>query len=193
MNAFAQPDLKTPRPIKILILASIILGQLFVTGYFFNAEDNLSIMQEGQQFVNKSAIIAIWCSLMMIPLKMIISLFLGGKTLTNHVTPEELKKFDDWRACNLTTGVLLVCVWAGVCLWGITMFVVNFTTNALQKWLVTYFGGIFINLIVIFNLKFAVTVVIGVFLLKCARSKVMLSIAGSFAGKVVDFFMRLLS
>ena len=193
MNAVAQPDIKTPRPIKTLILASLILGQLFVTGYFFNAEDNLSITEQGQQFVNYSALIAICCSLMMLPLKVIISLFLGGKTLTNHVKKEELEIFDKKQNCLLTAGTILICCWACACLYGISMFVISFTSYALEKWLITYFGGIFINVIVMFNLKFLATIIIATFLLKIARCKLMLAIAGSCAGTIVDFFVRLFS
>ena len=193
MNAVAQPDLKTPRPIKTLIYASLILGQLFTTGYFFDAKDTSSISDEGQQFLGTAAIIATCCSLMMIPLKVVISIFLGGKQLNNHVTKEELDKFDRTQKYYQTIGVCLLCCLAGVCLWGIMMFIMTFTTQALLKWIVTFLAGLFINTIVIFNLKLIFSIFIAVFLLKMARCKLMMTIASSCAGKIVDFLLRLFS
>ena len=130
---------------------------------------------------------------MMIPLKIIISVFLGGKQLNNHVTKEELEKFDQTQKFYQTAGVILICCFAGVCLWGIMMFIMSFTTQALQKWLVTFLGGLFINNFVIFNLKLVLSIVIAVFLLKCGRCKVMITIASGCAGRIVDFFVRIFS
>ena len=130
---------------------------------------------------------------MMIPLKVIIGVFLGGKQLNNHVTKEELEKFDKNQKFYQTVGVILLCGFAGVCLWGIMMFIMSFTTQALQKWLVTFLGGLFINNFVIFNLKLFLSIVIAVILLKFGRCKVMVTIASSCAGKIVDFFTRYFS
>ena len=130
---------------------------------------------------------------MMIPLKIIISFFLGGKQLNNHVTKEELEKFDQNQKSYQTIGVILLCGWAGVCLYGIMMFIMSFTTQALQKWLVTFLGGLFINNFVICTLKLLLSIVIAVFLLKFGRFKVMITIASSCAGKIVDFFMKYFS
>ena len=91
------------------------------------------------------------------------------------------------------TGVYFTIGFAGVCLWGIMMFIMSFTTEAMEKWLVTFIMGIFISQVVIFNLKLVTTIIIGVILLKFARSKVMLSIASGCAGYIVDLFMRIFS
>ena len=185
--------MKTERPIKTLILASLILGQLFVTGYFFDAKDYISLSEAGKQFLGDSAIIATLCSLMMIPLKLIITLFLGGKQLNNHVTKEELEKFDANQKCYQTIGVVLICGWVAACLYGIMMFIMSFTTEALLKWIVTFLMGIFINNVIIFNVKLILSIVIAVFLLKLARCRLMMTIASSCAGKIVDFLLKIFS
>ena len=190
LNAVGQPDLKISRPIKTLIMASVYLGQLFVTGYFFDAQDNVSISQAGTQFLGTSAITALLCSLMMIPLKFIICLFLGGKDLNNRVSKEELEKYERNESCFLTSGAILLICWAGVCLWGITMFIMSFTTDAMLKWIVTFLLGIFCSQVLIFNLKLVTTILIALLLLKFARSRIMLSLASGCAGYIVDLFMR---
>ena len=193
MNAVAQPDLKITRPLKTLILASVFLGQLFATGFFFNAQDNVSISQAGTQFFGTSAMIATWCSLMMIPLKLIISFFLSGKDLNNHISKEEYENFEQKQDSYLLAGTILLISWLGVCLWGIMMFIMSFTTEAMTKWIVTFLLGIFISQIVIFNLKLLTTILIGIVLLRFVRSRAMLSLASGCAGWTVDLLMRIFS
>ena len=137
--------------------------------------------------------IATWCSLMMIPLKLIISFFLGGKELNSHVSKEALDKFDELKKYYLITGTILLIGWAGICLWGIMMFIMSFATEAMLKWIVTFLLGIFISQVVIFNLKLVTTILIGVVLLKFARSRAMLSIASGCAGWIVDKLMLFFS
>ena len=164
-----------------------------MTGYFFDAKDYISLSESGKQFLGDSAIIATLSSLMMIPLKLIITLFLGGKQLNNHVTKDELEKFDRNQKCYQTLGVVLIVGWVAACLYGIMMFIISFTTEALLKWIVTFFAGIFMNHIVIYNIKIFLSIIIAVFLLKLGRFKIMMTIASSCAGKIVDFFLKIFS
>ena len=147
----------------------------------------------GDAKCKESSITATLCSLMMIPLKLIISFFLGGKTLNEHVRKEDLENYERTEVNYQAFGFILLCVWVGACFYGITMFVISFTTDALLKWIATTFGGFFINIVVIFNLKLLFTVVIGMILMKLARCRLMLVVASGMAGQIVDFMIRLLA
>jgi len=75
LNAVMRPELKTPRPSKFLIFTSIIVGELFTTGYFscnfyrkistrgqkyfFDSSENTSISENTNAFLGKAVVMSI--------------------------------------------------------------------------------------------------------------------------------------
>ena len=192
MNAIAVPELATPRPAKVLMLAAVLLGELFVAGYFFNAQDKTEISENTREFVGQATLYSIASSLLMIPLKIITSVFLVAKPLAITDTLEQIEGKEKNRDLFRKIGYVLIAAWLGVCGWGIVMFALNFNDIALNKWLLTYFGTFLSEIIIIFQLKLLFKIVFSFLLMKLIRSRFMLTIAGAIAGKIVDFFVKLL-
>ena len=191
MNAIAVPEIATPRPAKLLILAAVLLGELFVTGYFFDAQDKTEISANTSEFLGKATIYSIASSLLMIPLKIIICIFLVAKPISPTATREQIEGQERNRNLSRKIGYISIALWLGVCGWGIIMFALSFNEIALDKWLLTYFGTFFSEVVVIFQLKLLFKVLFGFLLMKLLRSRFMLTIAGFIAGKIVDFIMKL--
>ena len=91
MNAIAVPEIATPRPVKVLLLAAVLLGELFVAGYFFNAQDSTEISANTSEFIGKATLFSLASSLLMIPLKIITSIFLVAKPLVPTTTLHEIE------------------------------------------------------------------------------------------------------
>ena len=185
-----MPEIVTPRAAKLLIIAAVFIGELFTTGYFFDAQDKTSISESGSAFVGQAAIFSIASALLMVPLKIIISLFLAGKPLDRKATRAQLDASDRSRILSRKIGYILIALWLAGCGWGVAMFVVSFTEPALDKWLITYFATFFHEVVIVFQLKVLFKVLIALLLMKLMRSPIMLTVAGAIAEKIVDFIMK---
>ena len=82
----------------MLILLSALIGQLFVSGYFFNAQDTSPLGQDSS-FVSKAIIVSIAAVFLMIPLKVIICIFLTGAEF-NENDPREVFEEDEKKSSN---------------------------------------------------------------------------------------------
>jgi len=190
-NALLKPEITTPRPLKFLVFTSVILGQLFVTGFFFNPEEKTSISDNASQFVNTALVYSLAATLLMIPLKIIISLFMTGKPLTEDMTREQIEAAERTRPLFKTIGLVLGFAWIIFCLYSIMMYIISFTQIALDNWMTTYGISMFTELFIVAQLKVLLKVVIGLLLMQIAQTKSMLSTAGIIAGYAIDFIMRL--
>lgn len=190
MNAIFQPDIKNPRPIKIIVWAALILGQLFVSGIFFNAAGEVSISSDSQAFFDKAALIGVASALLMLPLKLFISFFLSGKVLNEKMKESDLEASERMLPYFRLIGFTFVSCWLGVCLWGISMFVMSFCTSSMEIWMFAFLLSFLTDQVIIFNLKVLVTVLLGILLLQLGKYKCMLSIASSCAGVIVDFILQ---
>jgi hypothetical protein len=173
-------------------MVSVFLGSLFVAGYFCKPDEKLDLSSNGSELLGQTTLYSIASALLMIPLKIIISTFLVAKPLLPAATRSEIEGIEGKRGNMRKIGYILILVWLGACSWGITMFAVNFNEMALNKWLVTYFGALFWEVFIVFQLKVILKVLISFLLLKLLRLQCMLLIAGSIAGKVVDLLMQYL-
>ncbi len=191
MNAIAVPEIATPRAAKLLIIVAVLLGTLFVSGYFCNPNEKLELSSNGSTLISQTMIYSIASALLMIPLKIIISLFLVAKPLEPTATRSDIEASEGNRGCLHKVGYILILLWLGVCGWGITMFTINFNDPALNKWLVTYFGAFFWEMCIVFQLKILFKVLIGLLLLKLCRLQCMLTVAGTIAGQIVDLLIKL--
>lgn len=174
----------------MLTIASVLLGQLFVSGFFFDASDSTPITDVGTDFLNRAVIVAIAAAFLVIPLKIILSLFLSGRELSEDATRKELDDADERLPKMRRIGYVLIGLWVAGSGYGITMFVMNFSQAAMVKWLTTFFGSFFMDVIILFSLKVAVTVVIGLLLMKIAKYRIILVIASGIAGKLISCLMR---
>lgn len=177
----------------MLILISALVGQLFVAGYFFDASDTTPIYADTSTFVTKAIVVSISSTLLMIPLKVIISQFLAGHEITEKATRKELDDADKRTPKLRTIGYICVSAWFIGCGYAIIMFAINFTTIALQKWLICFFGSFGYDVILMFNIKVLTKVAVAVILMMLVRSPLMLTLAGAISGKLVDWMMIILS
>ena len=83
----------------------------------------------------------------------------------------------------------MICFWIVGCGYAIIMFGISFSKIALQKWLYTFFGSFGFDVIIMFNLKMFLKVLIAVLLMSMARFPIMLTVAGAIAGKIIDVLM----
>ena len=169
-----------------------MLGQLFVSGIFFNAAGEVDLSTDTTAFFNKAGLIGVASALLMTPLKIFISFFLSGKALTEKITEKEIEAAEKMLPYYRLIGFVFVCLWLGVCFWGISMFVMSFCTSSMKIWMISFLGSFLIDQIIIFNLKVLVTVLLGILLLQLGKYKCMLAVASSCAGVIVDFMLRFL-
>ena len=173
-----------------MIIISTLFGQLFSTGYFFDAEDTHPISESTNGYVEKAVIIGIAASLLVIPLKIIISIFLTGKELNEKVKRKELDQADKKEGFKKTLGFSLIFFWLIGSGYAIAMFALSFTSIALEKWLLTFFSSFLIDVIIIFNAKMFFKVLIALILMSMAKTQLMLTVAGSIASFIVDKVME---
>ncbi len=190
MNAIGLPEIATPRPVKVLMIAAVLLGELFVTGYLFNSQDDKDLSSNTREFVGQAAIYSLASALLMVPLKLITSRFLVARPLLATATRAQIEATERKRGTFQVIGCILILIWIALCSWGIVMFALNFTENALDKWMITYFATFLVEMVIIFQLKILLKMLIGLLLLKITRSRCMLTIAGHIAGKLIDCFIR---
>lgn len=175
----------------MLILLSALIGQLFVSGYFFNAQDTSPLGQDSS-FVSKAIIVSIAAVFLMIPLKVIICIFLTGAEF-NENDPREVFEEDERKvATKRLLGYIGISAWMIGCGYAIIMFAMNFSTIALGKWLITFFCSFGYDAVLMFNIKVFFKVLFGLLLMYMVRNPIMLSLAGIIAGKIVDIGLYLL-
>eukprot|EP01022_Parablepharisma_sp_SALTPOND_P023301 TRINITY_DN489_c0_g1_i2.p1 TRINITY_DN489_c0_g1~~TRINITY_DN489_c0_g1_i2.p1 ORF type:complete len:3581 (+),score=247.31 TRINITY_DN489_c0_g1_i2:188-10930(+) len=189
-NAVAKPEITTPRSLKLIIIICALIGQLFVTGYFYDADTDESITESSEKFVGNAIIYSIAAALLMIPLKVIISVFLVGTRLTETMTREQIEASEKKVPSFQKLGFVLGFVWVSVCLYGIAMYIVTFSDTALENWMTTFFLTLFTEVVIMSQLKILVKILIGFLLMKVARSKFMLTTAGVLAGKIIGYMSK---
>ena len=182
----AELDLVNPRTVKLLIFASVIVGQLFCTGYFFDGQDKTSIGDDTGGFMGRSVIVAIASCLLMIPLKIIIGMFLIGAPPDPKGKRADLDAAEESLPKKRRIGYISVGCWIVGCCYSIVMFAFSFNANARAKWIITYFGSLFADNAVVYHLKLFSKLALGLILLKIAKDPIMMQIAGSCAGKCID-------
>ena len=192
MNPIAVPEIATPRPIKVIILAAVLLGELFVAGYFWDARDRIEISDNTSEFISKAMLFSVVSSLLMVPLKMITSIFLVAKPLVPSATLQDIEANERRRRPFRIIGYILIGAWIGACSWGIVMFILNFNEIALNKWMLTYLGTFLSEVIIIFQVKLLLKILFGFLLMKIMRTHFMRTFAGVIVGKIIDFLMMYL-
>jgi len=192
LNTLLKPEITTPRCLKFLTLACILLGELFVSGYFYNPKDTAEISENTEAFFNTAIVYSIAAALLMIPLKIIIGIFMTGKVLTDDMTREQVETAERSGPTFKLIGLVLGFAWLGFCLYSIMMYIINFTQIALINWMTTYGISVFTELFIIGQLRVAFKVVIGLVLMKIAKSKFMMTAAGIIADQIVNNLIAIL-
>jgi len=190
LNAIMRPELKTPRPSKFLIFVSIIVGELFTTGYFFDSSTDTSISDNSSEFIGKAVIMSIAATVLMIPLKIFISVFMTGAELKEGMTREEVMKSEKNAPLFKMIGNIFGAVWIIGCLYGIFMYMVAFPGYALNNWMTSFGMSTFSELFLMSTLKVLVKSGIGFILMMICRTKVMMTTAGIIAGRIIDFILK---
>ena len=183
-------DLVNPRTIKLLIFASVIVGQLFCTGYFFDGQDQTTIADNTGAFLGRSVIVAIASALLMIPLKLIIGIFLIGSPPDPKGKRADLDAAEDSLNTRRKIGYIAVGCWIVGCCYSIVMFAFSFNANARGKWLITYFGSLFADNAVVYHLKLFTKLGVGLILLQVAKTPLMMRLAEHCAGKIIDCIIK---
>jgi len=191
-NAVLKPEITTPRPLKFLVFACVLIGELFVTGFFYNPEETISITKNSSAVVSKAVVYSIAATVLMIPLKIIISLFMTGKGISEYMTREEIEAAERNGPILKFIGLVLGFSWLGFCLYSIMMYIITFKEIALQNWLTTYGISVFTELIIINQIKVFLKVLIGLILMQIAQSRAMMSTAGIMANYIIDNLIKLL-
>jgi len=192
LNAILMPEIITPRPLKFLIFMCVLIGELFVTGFFYDPEETKPISENRSGFISSAIIFSIAANVLMIPLKIIISVFMTGKPATPEMTREEIENAEKSRPMFKTIGMILGFGWLFGCLYAIMMYIVSFTQISVDNWMTTFGISAFTELFIVTQLKVMLKVVIGILLMKLMRTKVMMSVAGVFAGKIIDWVLRII-
>jgi len=190
LNAVMRPELKTPRPSKFLIFTSIIVGELFTTGYFFDSSENTSISENTNAFLGKAVVMSIAATVLMIPLKIFIGVFMTGAEIKEGMTREEIASSERKAPVFKKIGNIFGGIWIAFCLYSIFMYMVAFPGYALNNWMTSFGMSTFSELFVMSTLKVLVKSAIGLILMAICRTKFMMTAAGVMAGKVVDCILR---
>lgn len=183
--------MQTPRAIKTLVIAAALIGQLFTSGYFFNSKDTQPISEDLAQYCQKAMIVGLAASLLVIPLKIIISVFLSGIELKEKAKKKEIEEAERKQPTFRLIGYVLIGFWLVGSGYAISMFAVNFNLIALGKWQLAFFTSFLIDVIIIFNLKMFFKVILALILMSLARFEIMLTVAGLIVSHVVDAVMFL--
>jgi len=190
LNALLMPELTSPRPLKFLVFFAVIIGELFMTGYFFDPElkkpDNFNVAP----VLRDSIVFSIAATLLMIPLKIIIGVFMTGTQPNHEMTREQIESSERNAPTLKFIGAILGFVWIIGCIYGTTMYVLTFSDYALQIWMATFGISFFSETVVSSQLKVLFKVIIGLILMKFAKSKMMLTSAGHIAEKIVDWILH---
>jgi len=192
INALFRPELTTPRPVKFLIFMGVLFGELFVTGYFHDANSNRSISEETtSRVLSNSIVYSLAANLLMIPLKIINAVFSTGVNLTSDMTRSEVMSAE-WRAPIFRfIGVVFGHLWILACAYGIMIYVVSFSSFALNYWMMSFGISVFMEIFLLSQLKVILKVIIGIILMKCVKRKFMVTTAGIIASAIVNWIASL--
>jgi len=191
LNAMGKPEITTPRPIKFLIFISVLVGELFTTGYFFDSSTDTNITNNTSAFLATSVLYSLAATVLMIPLKIFISVFMTGTAINPDMSREEIEKSEKSRPVFKTIGTVFGLTWVVGTLYGIFMFMVSFPNYAVNNWMMAFGMSAFYEIFIVSMLKVSTKCVIGYLLMKLCRTKFMMTAAGVFAGKVTDCIMKI--
>jgi len=192
LNAITEPELKTPRPSKFLIFVSIIVGELFTTGYFFDSAAKASLNDDPALFFGKAVIMSIAATTLMIPLKIFINLFMTGAELKEGMTRADVERAEKNAPIFKKIGNLFGIAWVAACTYGIIMYMIAFPNYVINNWMTSFGMSIFIQLFMISSIKVLVKSGIGLVLMSICKTRFMMTTAGVIAGGIVDFIMKYL-
>jgi len=190
VNAVAKPEITTPRPYKLMIIVCTLLGELFLTGFFHDTDVNKSPADDYGYFLSNAIVFTIAATLLMIPMKVIISVFLSGSSPTDEMTREEIEAAEKKAPMKQTIGLVLGFGWVVGCLYAVAMYIVVFPDYALNNWMATFGISMFTEVIVVSNMKIFLKVCIGLLLMVLVKSKAMMTTAGVIAGHIIDYMGR---
>ena len=188
MNAAARAEITTPRFVKLLAMFCALVGELFVTGYFYNS-DSTSV---SQAIIGQAMIYGIAATLLMIPLKIIAAMFLTGASLMNEMTRDEIMSIEKKEPVYRGIGICLGFAWIGGCLYGIMMFIISFTEFSLNSWMVTYVISFGLEALIVSQLKILLKVTIGFALMKLTRLRCFLTLSGACVGVLINWIIQLI-
>lgn len=193
LNAVMKAEITTPRPIKLLIFFCTLAGELFITGYFKDADTSeAELATQASTIINRSCIISLAAAALMIPLKIFISLFMTGTTITKSMSREQIAKNENLRPAFKIIGIILGFSWLTACFYGIMMFIITFSSPQIDGWMLTFGISVFIEIILVAQIKIFVKVLIGILFLRLMKSQLMISAAGLFAGFLVEWIVAVL-
>jgi len=193
LNAVMKSEITTPRPLKILIFFCTLVGEFFVTGYLNDSSQTGTALEtETSEFISKSIIYSLAATALMIPLKIFISLFMTGAMITRIMSKEQISSSESYRPIFQTIGTIFGFAWLLGCLYGIMMYVIQFTPECIDGWALTFGMSVFFEIIWMAQLKVFVKVIIGMLLMRILRTRIMLSAAGVIASVTVDWIVRIL-
>jgi len=153
LNALLKPEITTPRPLKFLVFMCVLLGELFVTGFFYDPEETKPISENRSGFISSAIIFSIAANVLMIPLKIIISVFMTGKPSTPEMTREEIEAAEKSRPVFKIIGMAMGFGWLFGCLYAIMMYIVSFTQISVDNWMTTFGISAFTELFIMTQLK----------------------------------------
>jgi len=190
LNAILLPELTSPRPLKLLVFCAVIIGELFITGYFFDPELKKPDNIDASEILRNSIVFSIAANLLMIPLKIIIEVFMTGTQPNHEMTREQIESSERKAPIFKFIGAILGFAWIFGCMYGVTMYVLTFSDYALATWMATFGISFFSETVVSSQLKIMFKVLIGLILMQFARSKLVLTAAGQIAAKIVNWIMH---
>jgi len=191
-NSLLLPEITSPRHMKVLIVVSVFLGELFVTGYFQNSQPTATEEEESPDgFLSKAVIYSIAANLLMVPVKIIIAIFMTGASITAEMTREDIESLERKAPTFRMIGQIFGFAFILFFVYGITMYVLTFTEYALDGWMASFGVSMFSEVFLVAQAKLMLKIIIGVFLMRISRSRLMLSVAGAIANKIVDWIMAL--
>jgi len=187
INAFTKPEITNPRALKFLVFITVLVGELFVTGYFHDADATKGIDNDPNGFITSSLIFSIAATVLMVPMKIIITLFMSGKPLNDNMTREEVERADANRGTLQKFGIGLGIGLITVFTYGIMMYVVTFSEIALSNWLITFGISAFTEIFVMAPVKVLFKLTLGVLLMKVSRVKWIFNAIGTCFVKIIDW------
>ena len=170
-SIFAKPEFYNPRSLKLLIGGSAVLGELFVTGYFFYGFGRIStseaIWEEIQQVAKFGVISALLISIW----KVMISLFMVRKYMTDVTDQKELEVCETKHKKCRKAGVIIAILAIIGCVAGTVMLALVLDSGAAKVWMEAFIGAIVCDVLLFQMLKIAAMIGLGAWLDKMAQEK----------------------
>eukprot|EP01022_Parablepharisma_sp_SALTPOND_P027084 TRINITY_DN6572_c0_g1_i1.p1 TRINITY_DN6572_c0_g1~~TRINITY_DN6572_c0_g1_i1.p1 ORF type:complete len:2609 (-),score=102.52 TRINITY_DN6572_c0_g1_i1:818-8608(-) len=191
-QALCVLDLKTPRTMKLLVLALIFMGETALSGYFFSPEEDLWFSFDPSGFLKVSIASALTATLVMLPIKLTIEFFLSGVDLDESMSRAEIENKEKWEPILKKVGYVLACVWLLFCAYAITMFSLNFAGSTLDMWIASVLIGVFIEYALLETVKILLKLLVGYILVKLLDSGRERALTGVIVGRIVRFIVWLI-